>query len=39
LPGLPADRLPRLQAIAEAAQRGALNAERLRSNAAGRRPS
>ena len=31
VPGLPADRLPRLQAIAEAAQRGALNAERLRS--------
>jgi len=31
VPGLPADRLPRLQAIAEAAQRGELDAERLRS--------
>ena len=31
VPGLPADRLPRLQAVAEAAQRGELDAERLRS--------
>jgi DNA-3-methyladenine glycosylase II len=31
VPGLPADRLPRLRAVAEAAQRGELNAERLRS--------
>jgi DNA-3-methyladenine glycosylase II len=31
LPGLPADRLPRLHAIAEAAQRSELDAERLRS--------
>ncbi len=30
LPGLPADRIPRLHAIAEAAQRGELSAERLR---------
>jgi len=31
VPGLPADRLPRLHAVAEAAQRGELDAERLRS--------
>jgi DNA-3-methyladenine glycosylase II len=31
VPGLPADRLPRLRAVAEAAQRGQLDAERLRS--------
>jgi DNA-3-methyladenine glycosylase II len=31
VPGLPADRLPRLRAVAEAAERGELNAERLRS--------
>ena len=31
VPGLPADRFPRLHAIAEAAQRGVLDAERLRS--------
>jgi DNA-3-methyladenine glycosylase II len=30
LPGLPADRIPRLHAVAEAAQQGQLNAERLR---------
>jgi DNA-3-methyladenine glycosylase II len=30
LPGLPADRIPRLHAVAEAAQRGQLDAERLR---------
>ena len=30
LPGLPADRIPRLYAVAEAAQRGELYAERLR---------
>lgn len=30
LPGLPADRVPRLHAIAEAAQRGQLDADRLR---------
>lgn len=30
VPGLPADRLPRLYAVAEAAQRGELDAERLR---------
>lgn len=30
LPGLPVDRIPRLHAIAEAAQRGLLSAERLR---------
>jgi DNA-3-methyladenine glycosylase II len=30
LPGLPADRIPRLYAVAEAAQRGELDAERLR---------
>ena len=30
LPGLPADRIPRLHAIAEAAQQGQLSAERLR---------
>lgn len=33
VPGLPADRLPRLRAVAEAAQRGQLDAERLRSMA------
>jgi DNA-3-methyladenine glycosylase II len=31
VPGLPADRLPRLHAVAEATQRGELDAERLRS--------
>jgi DNA-3-methyladenine glycosylase II len=30
VPGLPADRIPRLHAVAEAAQRGLLDAERLR---------
>jgi DNA-3-methyladenine glycosylase II len=31
VPGLPADRIPRMHAVAEAAQRGELDAERLRS--------
>jgi DNA-3-methyladenine glycosylase II len=33
LPGLPADRVPRLHAVAEAAQRGELDADRLRTMA------
>jgi DNA-3-methyladenine glycosylase II len=33
VPGLPADRIPRLHAIAQAAQRGLLNADRLRAMA------
>jgi DNA-3-methyladenine glycosylase II len=33
LPGLPADRIPRLHAVAEAAERGQLDAQRLRSMA------
>ena len=34
LPGLPADRIPRLHAVAEAAQRGQLDAQRLRAMSA-----
>jgi DNA-3-methyladenine glycosylase II len=33
VPGLPADRIPRLHAVAQAAQRGVLNADRLRAMA------
>ena len=33
MPGMPADRIPRLHAVAEAAQRGRLDAERLRAMA------